>query len=54
MNFNKFDELSILSKESFKNGLLDVEAEKWGKKAKKHLLDNNFLRISPKRQKTKS
>jgi type I restriction-modification system DNA methylase subunit len=31
----QFDQLWLLSKESFENGLLDKEAEKWGKKSKK-------------------
>lgn len=32
---SRFDELWLLSKESFEKGLLDKEAEKWGKKTKK-------------------
>ena len=31
----KFDQLWLLSKEAFKEGLLDKEAEKWGKKVKR-------------------
>jgi len=31
----QFDQLWLLSKDSFENGLLDREAEKWGKKSKK-------------------
>lgn len=31
----RFEELWLLSKESFEQGLLDKEAEKWGKKSKK-------------------
>lgn len=31
----KIDELLLLSRESFEKGLLDIEAEKWGKKEKK-------------------
>lgn len=31
----QFDQLWLLSKESFEQGLLDKEAEKWGKKSKK-------------------
>ncbi len=31
---SRFDQLWLLSKEAFKQGLLDKEAEKWGKKAK--------------------
>ena len=39
----KFDELLLLSKESFENHLLDLEAEKWGKKAKKTAIDKQLL-----------
>jgi len=39
----KFDELSLLSKESFEKDLLDKEAEKWGKKAKKIPIDKQLL-----------
>ncbi len=35
----KFDELWLLSKESFEKDLLDKEAEKWGKKTKKTSID---------------
>ncbi len=33
--FERFDQLWLLSKEAFKEGLLDKEAEKWGKKVKR-------------------
>jgi uncharacterized protein YciU (UPF0263 family) len=39
----KFDELLLLSRESFENRLLDIEAEKWGKKAKKTAIDRQLL-----------
>jgi type I restriction-modification system DNA methylase subunit len=39
----KFDELLLLSRESFEMGLLDREAEKWGKKAKKTAIDKQLL-----------
>jgi predicted type IV restriction endonuclease len=39
----KFDELLLLSKESFENKLLDSEAEKWGKKSKKTPIDKQLL-----------
>src|SRR5208283_5293372 len=39
----KFDELYLLSRESFENRLLDSEAEKWGKKAKKTPIDKQLL-----------
>ncbi|MBM4066841.1 MAG: hypothetical protein FJ266_14605, partial [Planctomycetes bacterium] len=32
---SRFDQLWLLSKEAFKEGLLDKEAEKWGKKVKR-------------------
>ncbi|MBI3398985.1 MAG: hypothetical protein HY026_07120, partial [Deltaproteobacteria bacterium] len=32
---SRFDQLWLLSKEAFKQGLLDKEAEKWGKKLKR-------------------
>jgi type I restriction-modification system DNA methylase subunit len=38
-----FDELLLLSKEGFEKGLLDREAEKWGKKAKKTAIDKQLL-----------
>ncbi len=38
-----FDQLWLLSKESFEQGLLDKEAEKWGKKAKKTPVDKQLL-----------
>ena len=33
----------LLSRESFENRLLDSEAEKWGKKAKKTAIDKQLL-----------
>ena len=39
----KLDELLLLSRESFEKGLLDKEAEKWGKKAKKMPIDKQLL-----------
>ena len=39
----KFNELLLLSKESFENHLLDLEAEKWNKKAKKTAIDKQLL-----------
>lgn len=33
--FERFDQLLLLTKESFENGLIDKEAEKWGKKMPK-------------------
>lgn len=40
---DKFDELWLLSRESFEKGLLDKEAEKWGKKTKKSPVDKQLL-----------
>jgi len=40
---NRFDELWLLSKESFEEALLDKEAEKWGKKIKKSPVDKQLL-----------
>jgi len=40
---DRFNELWLLSKESFEQGLLDKEAEKWGKKAKKISVDKQLL-----------
>lgn len=40
---DRFDELWLLSKESFEQGLLDKEAEKWGKKSKKTSVDKQLL-----------
>jgi len=40
---NRFEELWLLSKESFEQGLLDKEAEKWGKKTKKSPVDKQLL-----------
>lgn len=39
----KFDTLWLLSRESFENKLLDIEAEKWGKKIKKISVDKQLL-----------
>jgi len=39
----KFDQLWLLSKESFEKKLLDTEAEKWGKKIKKISVDKLLL-----------
>ena len=39
----KFDTLWLLSRESFENKLLDIEAEKWGKKVKKIPVDKQLL-----------
>jgi type I restriction-modification system DNA methylase subunit len=40
---SKFEELLLLSRDSFENHLLDLEAEKWGKKAKKTAIDKQLL-----------
>jgi len=40
---NRFDELWLLSKESFEKDLLDKKAEKWGKKSKKASIDEQLL-----------
>jgi len=40
---NRFDELWLLSKESFEKGLLNKKAEKWGKKSKKASIDEQLL-----------
>ena len=40
---DRFDELWLLSKEGFEQGLLDREAEKWGKKTKKSPVDKQLL-----------
>lgn len=40
---DRFDELWLLSKESFEQDLLDKEAEKWGKKAKLASIDQQLL-----------
>lgn len=40
---SRFEELWLLSKESFEQGLLDKEAEKWGKKTKKTPVDKQLL-----------
>ena len=40
---DRFDELWLLSKESFEKGSLDKEAEKWGKKTKKTSIDKQLL-----------
>ncbi|HLD42914.1 MAG TPA: N-6 DNA methylase [Candidatus Nanoarchaeia archaeon] len=39
----KFDTLWLLSRESFEKKLLDIEAEKWGKKIKKTAVDKQLL-----------
>lgn len=39
----KFDQLWLLSRESFEKKLLDTEAEKWGKKVKKISVDKQLL-----------
>jgi type I restriction-modification system DNA methylase subunit len=38
-----FDELWLLSRESFEQGIIDKEAEKWGKKTKKSSVDKQLL-----------
>ncbi len=40
---DRFNELWLLSKDSFEKGLLDMEAEKWGKKTKKISVDKQLL-----------
>ena len=40
---DRFNELWLLSRESFEQGLLDKEAEKWGKKVKKIPIDKQLL-----------
>jgi len=40
---DRFSELQLLSKESFEQGLIDKEAEKWGKKTKKISVDKQLL-----------
>ncbi len=40
---NRFNELWLLSRESFEQRLLDKEAEKWGKKTKKTSVDKQLL-----------
>ncbi len=40
---DRFEELWLLSKESFEQGLLDKEAEKWGKKSKKSSVGEQLL-----------
>jgi len=40
---DRFDELWLLSKESFEQGLLDKEAEKWGKRTKRISVDKQLL-----------
>ena len=64
---DRFEELWLLSRESFERGLIDKEAEKWGKKAKlapidQYLLDDfarlrnslskNILKYNPDRKLT--
>ncbi|MCX5782091.1 MAG: N-6 DNA methylase [Elusimicrobia bacterium] len=40
---NKFEQLWLLSKESIEQGLIDKEAEKWGKKIKKQPVSKQIL-----------
>lgn len=40
---DRFGELWLLSRESFEQGLIDKEAEKWGKKTKKISVDKQLL-----------
>lgn len=40
---DRFEELWLLSKDSFEKGLLDKEAERWGKKTKKISVDKQLL-----------
>lgn len=40
---DRFEELWLLSRGSFEQGLLDKEAEKWGKKTKKTSIDKQLL-----------
>ena len=40
---DRFDDLWLLSRESFEQGLIDKEAEKWGKKTKKTSVDKQLL-----------
>ena len=40
---DRFSELWLFSKESFEKGLIDKEAEKWGKKTKKTPVDKQLL-----------
>ncbi len=40
---DRFNELWLLSRESFERGLIDKEAEKWGKKTKKTSVDKQLL-----------
>ena len=40
---NNFEQLWLLSRESLEQGLIDKEAEKWGKKAKKIPVDKQLL-----------
>ena len=40
---DRFNELWLLSRESFENELIDKEAEKWGKKTKKTSVDKQLL-----------
>jgi len=40
---DRFDELWLLSRESFEQGLIDREAEKWGKKTKLAPIDQQLL-----------
>ncbi|MBU0756619.1 MAG: N-6 DNA methylase [Nanoarchaeota archaeon] len=40
---DRFEQLWLLSRESLENGIIDNEAEKWGKKAKKIPVDKQLL-----------
>jgi type I restriction-modification system DNA methylase subunit len=40
---DRYQELSLLSKDSFEKGLLDKEAEKWGKRTKRGPVDEQLL-----------
>ncbi len=40
---DRFDQLLLLSRDSFEKNLLDKEAEKWGKKQKKSKVDDQLL-----------
>ena len=40
---DRFEELNLLSKQSFENGLLDEQAEKWGKKMMRTPVDKQLL-----------
>ncbi len=40
---SRFDQLSLLSRPAFQEGLLDREAEKWGKRTRKQPIDKQLL-----------